>query len=71
LLVGLLFAVACWGGSVLGPGTVQGLTRVPYAFLVSAGAAIAVALGLRAWWRRTSESASTATVDQNDSATQN
>jgi hypothetical protein len=51
---------------------VQGLARVPYAFLISAGATIAVALGLRAWWRRqTSGSARPAIVDQNDSATQN
>jgi cytochrome c oxidase cbb3-type subunit 2 len=72
LLVGLLFAVACWGGSVLGPGMVQGLARMPYSFLVAAGAVIAIALGLRAWWRRqASESARTATVNQNESSAQN
>jgi cytochrome c oxidase cbb3-type subunit 2 len=71
LLVGLLFAVACWGGSTLGPGMVQGLAQVPHAFLVSAGAVVAVALGLRAWWRQPFESTRTATVDQNDSTAQN
>jgi len=72
LLVGLLFAVSCWGGSILGPGAVPGLTRVPYSFLIATGAVIAVALGLRAWWRRqASGSASAATVDQNESAAQN
>jgi len=72
LLVGLLFAVACWGGSALGPGMVQGLAQVPYAFVVAAGAVVAVALGLRAWWRRrTSGKPSTAPADQNDSAAQN
>ena len=71
LLVGLLFAVSCWGGSILGPGAVPGLTRVPYSFLIATGAVIAVALGLRAWWRRqASGSASAATVDQNESAAQ-
>ena len=72
LLVGLLFAVACWGGSVLGPGMVQGLARMPYAFLVSAGAVIAVALGLRAWWRRQAPgSTQTAAMDKDDSVAQN
>ena len=72
LLVGLLLAVAGWGGSSLGPGMVQGLTRVPQVFLVATGVVIAGALGLRAWWRRqASESAGTATVHQNESAAQN
>jgi len=51
---------------------VQGLARVPYAFVVAAGAVVAVALGLRAWWRRRKAGpSSTAPTDQNDSADQN
>jgi cytochrome c oxidase cbb3-type subunit 2 len=70
-LIGLLFAVACWGGSVLGAAMVQGQTRVPYAFLISAGVVVAVALGLRLWWRRqTAGSPGTAAVGQTDSAAQ-
>ena len=72
LLVGLLFAVSCWGGSALGPGMVQGLAQVPYAFVVATGAVVAVALGLRAWWRRRkSGQTSTEPTNQNDSADQN
>ena len=68
LLVGVLFAVAGWGGSLLGLGLAQGLTQVPYSFLVSAGLVIAVALGLRARWRRQiSRSVRTATEAPNNS----
>jgi len=71
-LVGLVFAVACWGGSVLGPGMVQGRSQLPYAFPISAGAVVAVALGFRAWWRGSaSRSARTTTPDKNHSVTQN
>jgi hypothetical protein len=72
LLVGLLFAVAGWGGSVLGAAMVQGLARVPYIFPVAAGAVIAVALGLRAASRRhTAGTTNVAATGQIDSAARN
>lgn len=46
-LAALVFAVAGWVGSALGIGMAQDLERVPLAFVVVAGAAIAVALGWR------------------------
>jgi cytochrome c oxidase cbb3-type subunit 2 len=67
LLVGLLVAVAGWGGCILGPGVVQERAQVPYAFLGAAGAVIAVALGLRTWWRRpTAGIAGAATPEPNE-----
>ena len=49
----LVFAVAGWVGSALGIGMAQDLQGIPVAFVVVAGAAVAVVLVGRAWAART------------------